>query len=246
MFVHALERALSAESREKFGQQRRMLDDRVFVSLSFEQFRPEEGDERFFRLQSFSRFLHDRRLSASACGGLRSSQRTGDCSPSSSLSKKKIEARPGATMWSGNGMPRVCCSAQAIACRMSFFKVPGRSFDQAKKVRERLMIKLHQHPLHHSQHAGTPGAFTAPKGLRNNLTLRGLFADGDRGWAHRIQWSYGSDTAAAAMAARDREVATFAQDALSSTVASPHPVPDRGEHSSATPCTTPGRGSVLR
>jgi hypothetical protein len=56
-FVDALDSAVSAESRESFRQQRRVLDDRVFVRLPFEQFRPGEGNEKFFRAPEFLQIL---------------------------------------------------------------------------------------------------------------------------------------------------------------------------------------------
>jgi hypothetical protein len=56
-FADALKGALSAESREKFGQLRRMLDDRVFVGLPFQQFRPGEGKGKFFRAPEFLQIL---------------------------------------------------------------------------------------------------------------------------------------------------------------------------------------------
>jgi hypothetical protein len=95
-FADALEPEPNAESREKFRQQRRVLDGRVFVGLPFEQFRPGEGMRSSSVLQSFFGFLNDARLSAFACAVSKSSLRTGSCSPSSSLPKEEIEARAGA------------------------------------------------------------------------------------------------------------------------------------------------------
>jgi hypothetical protein len=60
----ALESALSPKAREKFRQQRRVLNDRVFVGLPFQQFRPGDGNEKFFSAASFLQIL-------GRCEGLR-------------------------------------------------------------------------------------------------------------------------------------------------------------------------------
>jgi hypothetical protein len=56
-FADALEAALSAESRDNFRQQQRVLDDRAFIGLPFERFEPGQGTERFFRGAEFFRIL---------------------------------------------------------------------------------------------------------------------------------------------------------------------------------------------
>jgi hypothetical protein len=68
-FADALEPGPNAASREKCRQQRRVLDGRVFVGLPFGQFRPGEGNEKFFRASEFLQILERcEALSIRVCG----------------------------------------------------------------------------------------------------------------------------------------------------------------------------------